>query len=241
MTVQPSALAAITAALTGGKPAQPAIVTPATLPVQSAPFAFAFVPQAAQPALGAAVSPPSNPFQPSPIQAQTAFVAAVPRAAEQHSHPVTGVPFAPINPPGEASSAPTVGLDATPLVGRTDFASSGQADVHDANGTVVGPHGTPQPTPKAHRARKPRASAASASAISEPMVAGVPLSAGDGAADVAAASVGPSGEARAFGSPRDARPTLQDLADFDQALNNTSTEVLVQELSERGWTVSLSK
>lgn len=141
---QQGALAAITAALSSKQ----------TQPAAPMPMAFTFVPQGtppAQPLTFGAPLPSSNPFapapQPTPVQAAAAFVAAVPRAAEQHAHPVTGVPFAPINPPGEASSAPTVGLDAAPVPSVQ---------------VAVSPEAVDQvlAAPKA-RARKPRAAAQS--------------------------------------------------------------------------------
>ncbi len=174
MTAQPNALAAITAAITAALTAkqQPAVAAPAQT-------AFAFTPQPAPFANVQQVVPfggpgavTPNPFQPTPVQAQAAFVAAVPQDAQQHAHPTTGVPFAPINPPGEATSAPTVGLDALPV-----------QDVQ----TAVGPEAidavlAANPPPKA-RTRKPRAQS-----TETVMVAGVPLTAGDGAVQPAAAS-----------------------------------------------------
>jgi hypothetical protein len=161
---QPSALAAITAALTAKQPTAGA-AAPAV------PQAFAFVPQAqGGPPPQQSTNPApfaATPFQPTPVQAQAAFVAAVPFAGQLHAHPQTGVPFAPINPPGEATSAPTVGLDAAPAV---------------LTQTVV----APEPAPKAARTRKRREHPATMAELLG--IVATESAAGDGAGEPAAAS-----------------------------------------------------
>jgi len=218
MTVQPNALAAITAALQSKQ--NPAVVTPVALPVQSAPFTFvpqaAPVPASTQVGPGVAPAPAANPFQPSPAQAAAAFVAAVPRAAEQHIHPQTGVPFAPINPPGEASSAPTNGLDATPV-----FPTAEQ-------GTTIAPQTVvaPEPAPKAARTRKPRAGATNAGGMPG-LVASSEQPAGDGAVVTAEASATPS------------RTGPQSYT-LEEQLAFATVEELTAELKRRGFRIGLS-
>ena len=192
---QPNALAAITAALSGQAPptaAAPPVVNPVQLPVNAAPFAFQpaqpFPPAQTQVGPGVAPQNAPNPFQPTPAQAHAMFAAAVPATAQTHAHPSTGVPFAPINPPGEAASAPTVGLDATPVA----------TPPGELPQVVTVPEAPADPAPKAPRMRKPRTAKADAQAVVESMAAEMNATfasvAGDGAAANAAASAAPSDE-----------------------------------------------
>ncbi len=179
---------------------------------------LAFVPAPAVPfgtQVGPGAAPANNPFNPG-----AAFAAAVPAAAQSHVHPVTQVPFAPINPPGEAA-APVVGLDQSPVVYTPTITG---VLVNNVNGTITTPPAAPEApaeAPKAQRSRKPRASSAPEVAA-EPTAA--PSAAGSGVAAVAVESVSP----------------LQASADFDQALHHTHWKVLVDALKAQGFCVTIS-
>jgi hypothetical protein len=183
---------------------------------------LAFVPAPAIPfgtQVGPGVAPANNPFNPA-----AAFAAAVPAAAQQHVHPSTGVPFAPINPPGEAVQ-PTVGLDqAAPLNAVAELvAPFVQAKAPDPAITATE---APAEAPKARRARKAKDSAPSAAEAADfDLQASSPLSA-------LAAGSGAAGDAAA------AAPSDDDLSAL---LQHAPTEDLCTALEARGWRVELKR